>query len=239
VPACGALAIAVVLFVTGCGGGEESTGSSSSAGAGSSEPPAANTAVPAKEAASKPGRSARNESKLHSAGGPERPAPKSLQDTSSSFTPKSHHDSGGGAHQFEAKGGDNSIQEAGSEASEADFDQATAALHTYLDARAAGAWRDACSVLAAAVTGSLLQLSAQAGAGRQAPGCPELIASLSAGIPPAALREAARADAGALRVDGSGGFLLFRGTEGSEFFMPMAEEGGSWKVAAIAASPLG
>lgn len=154
------------------------------------------------------------------------------------FTPKPHHDSGGGSGQFRTKGGDNSIQEYGDEPSRAVFDEAAAVLHDFLDARAAGAWRSACQRLAGSVvTGLVQQLAGQANGG---PGhCAEILAALSSGAPPAVLREAAQADVGALRVKGESGFLLFRGAHGESFLMPMRREGGHWKVAAVAASSLG
>lgn len=139
-----------------------------------------------------------------------------------------------GAAQFEVGGGDNSIQEFGAEASGADFEAAATALHGYLDARAARAWRAACSYMSPLAAASLAQLSGESGRA----GCPELLASLSAGIPAVSLREAASADVGALRTEGGRAFLLFHGAHGTDYFIPMALEGGSWKVAAIAASAI-
>jgi hypothetical protein len=231
-----AIALLALLLVSGCGGGSDST--STAQRKATTAPPAAAQA-PAKQPSPSPSKGEGKDSNGHAAEREKAAKAPPLHDASSSFTPKPHHDSGGGAHQFATKGGDNSIQEAGSEAGESEFDQASVALHTYLDARAAGAWRDACSVLAPSVAESLSQLSAQARAGHKPLSCPPLIAALSAGVPPVALREAAQADVGALRVNGDGGFLLFHGPGGTEYFMPMAKEGETWKVAAIAASPLG
>lgn len=162
-----------------------------------------------------------------SAGHPEAPS------EDSHFTPPRHHDSGGGAAQYKIKGADNSIQESGTEASSAEFDEAAAALHAYLDARAAGAWSVACDNLARGVVG---QLAALGGEGGDAHSCAEILAGLTAGVSPGALREATVADVGSLRVDGDSGFLLYRGAHGTTWFVPMAREDGSWKVAALAAS---
>jgi hypothetical protein len=147
-----------------------------------------------------------------------------------------HDDSGGGAAQFETKGGDNSIQQFGSEAAGSELQLAAAALHGYLDARAAGEWARACSYMGRGVTRSLSQLaSAQGGKGGS---CPKIIAGLSSAIPPAVRRETARADVGALRVEGDNAFLLFRGAHDTNYFMPMAHEGSRWGVAAVAPSAL-
>jgi hypothetical protein len=151
------------------------------------------------------------------------------------FSPHPHDDTGGGAAQFETKGADNSIEESGAEASRPEFSQAAAALHGYLDARAAGAWAAACSYMAAGVTSSLREL----GAGEGRADCAGLLASLSAGVPQIALHEAAVADVGSLRVEGDRGFLLFHGAHKAALFIPMAREGGEWKVAALTPSPLG
>jgi hypothetical protein len=149
-----------------------------------------------------------------------------------------HRDAPGGAAVFETKGADNSIQESGAEAGASELSAAAVALHGYLDARAEADWAKACSYLAAALTTQLAQLTARGSGDEKAPSCTTLIAGISSGIPPSALREAAQADVGAFRVEGQRGFLLFHGSPDGDYFMPMARESGSWKVAAIAASPL-
>jgi hypothetical protein len=161
---------------------------------------------------------------------PSPPAPKEP----AHFNPPSHHDSGGGSQQFRTTGGDNSIQEYGSESSSAEFAAAAKVLHEFLDARAAGAWRVACEKLAPALREQLVQ---QLGSGGGASACARMFAGLTAGLPAAGRREAAIADVGSLRVEGNRGFLLFHGAHGQGFFIPMVREDGEWKVAAIAASP--
>lgn len=39
-------------------------------------------------------------------------------------------------------------------------------------------------------------------------------------------------------AEGDRGFLLFHGVLGADYFMPMAREGGMWRVAAIAPSAI-
>ncbi len=170
-------------------------------------------------------------------GGGEETSTTSSGTTTAASKPPSHQDSATGAAPFEVKGGDNSIQEFGSEAAGTEFEAAAAALHGYLDARAAGAWSDTCSHMAAPVAASLAQLSGGGSGGGTS--CPETVASLSAGVPDAALEEAAEAEIGALRVEGDRAFLLFHGAHDADYYMPMAQEGGEWKVAAIAPSALG
>jgi hypothetical protein len=218
--------LGAVLILSACGSGEGGSTSSTSVATTGQSTPAAQQ--PSRGRAGSPQGQGVTKPKQSDA---------AAKDTSAGFHPKPHHDSGGGGAQFERKGGDNSIQESGSEARGSEFDQAAAALHGYLDARAAGAWSAACTYLAPGLTDSLAQLTGAGGSGAK-PSCPQLLATLSTGLPPAALREAAIADVGALRVKGKSAFLLFKGAHGSAYFMPMARAGGEWKVAAIAASAL-
>lgn len=154
-----------------------------------------------------------------------------------SFKPMHHHDSGGGSAQYRVKGGDNSIQEFGSEAEESEFAQAAAALHDFLDARAQGAWAAACSFLSKSTAESLEKL-----ASRSKPGGGSCAAALGQVINPAAKglmkEEAAKADVGSLRVEGERGFLIFTGAEKTVVAMPVTREGGAWKVASIAGTPI-
>lgn len=154
----------------------------------------------------------------------------------SEFTPRPHHDSGGGAGQFRHPGGDNSIQEYGDEGSGSERAAAAGALHTYLDARAAGAWGAACGALSTEVAEELVRQLSGAPGGEEA--CPKVLASFNAGVSSAALREAAEADVGALRSQGASGFLLFKGGSGEPLFIPVHREDGHWKVAAVGPSPL-
>lgn len=215
-------ALVLTLGLAACGsGGSPST---TSTGAGT-ETFGGRPAQSVEEGANAPGGgSSRARQPRHAGAQPEHPA----------FKPRPHHDSGGGAAQFEAEGGDNSIEEFGGEGSGSDFDEAAAALHGYLDARAARAWSGACGYLAAGVGRMLVE---QLGGGKGS--CAEVLAGISAGVPESALREAAVADVGSFRAEGDSGYLLFHGAGGSAYFIPMAREGGRWKVAALAASGLG
>lgn len=143
-----------------------------------------------------------------------------------------------GAAQFRTRGGDNSIQEFGTEADESELRAAAVVLHDLLAARAAGRWARACSDLSASFKRSLTQLASRS---RQAQGggCAAALKALSAGVPPTALAEATIADAGALRREGARGFLLYYGAHHTPYGIPVAREGGSWRVGAIVGVPLG
>jgi hypothetical protein len=151
---------------------------------------------------------------------------------------RNHQDSGGGSEQFRVDGGDNSIQEFGSEASRVEFEQAAAALHGFLDARAAGMWASACGYLAAGVVESFRRLAAQGGKGEDL-SCASLLEKLTNKAAMQELRaEAAQADVGSLRIEGKRGFVLYRGIGGVVITIPMTREGDRWKVATLNGVPL-
>lgn len=216
--------IVLALSFGGCGSGSATTTSPTEPSTGGETAPSGQGEKPTAKDRSAP--------KPQAKPAPHHAAPKET----AHFTPPTHHDSGGGTGQFEGKGGDNSIQESGDEASSSEFAEAAATLHGFLDARAARAWAAACKRLAPGVAEQLVPEVGSAGGGKTS--CAAVLASLTVGVPSSALREAAVADVGALRVDGDHGFILFRGVDGHSFFMPMIREGGQWKVAAIAASLL-
>jgi hypothetical protein len=134
------------------------------------------------------------------------------------------------------KGGDNSVQEFGGEASRSELEEAGAALHGFLDARVAGEWGKACTYLAAAAAKSFEQLASRSKHGGGS--CGATMAALSGGVPKGGLEEAAQADVGALRIEGGRGFLLYHGARGTDYAISVAKEGGAWKVGALAGTPL-
>lgn len=231
------LAVAVLLAVgaASCGSGSSSSSTNSTA-----------EAAPGTVKENSGSSSAKNGSPKSSSSAKGNGSGKSAAAAGGSSSTQAHNDSGGGAARFKTKGGDNSIQEFGGEAGGSELSQAAAALHGYLDARAAGNWKQACANMAGGVAKSLQQFAGAAPGmpgknGKNAPkriGCPQLIAAMSAGMPAYVKHDLAKADVGALRIEGDRAFLLFRGAHRTNYFMPMAREGGRWKVAAIAASAL-
>lgn len=144
--------------------------------------------------------------------------------------------SGGGSGQFRVKGGDNSIQDFGDEASESELEEAAKALHDFYVARAREEWSRACANLSKTVAEQLEQLAERAKQGKQT-GCPAALAAITPGLPPKVARETTVIDAGSLRVEGDRGFLIYRGEEGTAYAINMAREDG-WKVGALAGIPL-
>jgi hypothetical protein len=142
-------------------------------------------------------------------------------------------DPAGGAQQFEHRGSDNSIQESGHEAETSEREEAAIALHGYLDAGVRRDWKSACRYLAKR-TYEQVAVSIVAN-GKP---CPGVLAAFFSRVPTRSFVLAAKADVGAFRVEGAGGYLLYHGAEGVDYQMPMALNGGSWKVAAVAGSSL-
>jgi hypothetical protein len=181
------------------------------------------------------GGSGASSSSTSTAQAPQQPAGQST-DRSARQQPGQSHSGGGGATEFRVPGGDNSVQEFGAEAGRSELARAGAALHGFLDARAAGEWSKACTYLTKSAIAGFEQLAARSKQGPE--GCGAVMKALSGGVPKSSLEEAAQADVGALRTEGSRAFLLYHGAHGTDYAISMAKEGGAWKVGALAGVPL-
>jgi hypothetical protein len=223
-------ALAVAVGLAACGGGDDS--SSTTTEAAQTQPESKANQGGSKQSGAK--------EKGESGSGGEKQSGGSTYSGSSAseFVPQQHSDSGGGSAQFRTNGGDNSIQEFGDEAESSDFDEAAVALHNFLDARAEGNWAAACEYMSNGVVESFQQLSAQSSQVKGA-GCAEILGALTNPAAKQVMKaEAAKADARSLRVEGERAFLIYTGLEGTVYMMPMANEDGAWKVAALAGSAL-
>ena len=136
-----------------------------------------------------------------------------------------------------ARGGDNSIQEYGVEAPAAERVEASRVFQAYLDARLEGDWALACSYLSGSTKRQLASFGGQA-RGQSPPDCAQTMRAFTQGVPKAALRSAADINVLSMRVEGDQAFLLYRDGENLPSAVPMNEEGGAWKVSAIAGSAL-
>jgi hypothetical protein len=145
--------------------------------------------------------------------------------------------SGGGSAQFRTKGGDNSIQEFGEE-SESELQEVAEVVHGFYTARAEENWNAACSYLAKSNVEQLVKLVSQAPELKGA-GCDEALRAFTRPLPPALEREITTIDAGSFRREGEQGFLIYYGPDRTVYSMPMREEEGAWKVAALSGSAIG
>lgn len=154
------------------------------------------------------------------------------------FVPKQHKDSGGGSKQYIVKGGDNSVQEFGGEADDAELEAAATVLHNFLDARAEGNWAAACQYMSKEMIKSFEQL-ATAAKQIDASSCGAIVAGLTNPAAKASMKaEAEKADVGSLRTEGDRSFLIYTAGGDTILVMPMKNEGGNWKVASLTGTPL-
>jgi len=223
--AAGAMLLALGLAACG-GGGDSSTGSSTETSA----------QEPAKESSGN-GSTAKTKGKGKQNGGEGKSSGKG-GGSSGSDKPIPHHDSGGGSAQYRVKGGDNSVQNYGEEAGTSERDQASAAVHSYLDARANQDWAKACTYLAAPVKEQLESLAEKAEQFK-GKGCAPILEALASQANRKLLREeAAQASVGSLRVESERAFVIFRGVGNTTYTIPMVDENGQWLLGSIAPTPL-
>jgi hypothetical protein len=145
--------------------------------------------------------------------------------------------SGGGSGQFRTPGGDNSIQDFGEESDESELRAAARVLHGFLVARAEENWPEACSYLAQAILGQLDQLAARS-TRLKGQDCAGVLGGISPPLSAAARRELTVVNAGSLRQEGERGFLIYYGAGKAVYAIPMANEGGEWKVGGLTSLPL-
>ncbi len=146
--------------------------------------------------------------------------------------------SGGGSAQFRTKGGDNSIQEFGDESDESELQEAAEAVHSFYVSRAAEEWDKACSYLAKGNIEQLEQLGSQSPQSKNA-GCAPVLKAFTQPVSASVNREITTVDAGSLRHEGEQGFLIYFGAGHVTYAMPLRDEGGTWKVAALSGTTLG
>lgn len=149
------------------------------------------------------------------------------QETPGSTTPDE------GRSEFRTPGGDNSVQNYGEEADATEIEEATAALSGFMRARAEGDWAGQCKYLAKAAVQPLEQLAAQSPQ-LKGKGCAGILAALSGGTPASARANTLTGGIASLRVEGERAFALYHGPKGVDYFVPMVNEDGEWKVGTLA-----
>jgi hypothetical protein len=221
-------ALLVAVGLAACGGGDSSSSTSTEAGQGQTESKSNQDASKQDSAKGNAGKSGSGSEGQSGSSGP----------SASDFTPKHHSDAGGGSAPYKVKGGDNSVQEFGEEADTSEFDAAATALHNFLDARAEGNWAATCNYVSKTITESLEKLAAQAKQ-LEDKNCATLLKALANPAATGAMKaEAEQANVRSLRTEGEQAFVLYTGTDNTVLAMPMANDGGDWKVASLAGTPL-
>lgn len=147
--------------------------------------------------------------------------------------PTTADDKGAGpSAEFRTPGGDNSIQEFGEEADGPEVAAATSVLRGFLKARAAEDFAGQCATLAKSAVAPLEELAARSSQFEEK-GCAAVLAALLADASADARVNTMSSDIASLRVEGDRGFALYHGPKGADYFVPMAKEGGEWKVGAL------
>lgn len=141
-----------------------------------------------------------------------------------------------GSAGFVVPGGDNSIQNFGSEAPASEREAASRVLESYLSARAAKDFGAECAALARSAAEPLERLAASSAQGKKV-SCAAALARL-AGSRPAPVN-AMTGPIGSLRVQGDRGFALYHGAESIDYVVPMHREGVVWKVGTLEPVELG
>lgn len=138
--------------------------------------------------------------------------------------------SGGGSAQFHVEGGDNSVQDYGSEAAEPELAEVAERVHAFYVARVRGEWAKACSYLAEATARQL----AASSPGQERSACAASLATLTKPVSDSLAREATTVDAAALRQEGSQAFLLYTAPPAKTVYaMPLRLEDGDWKLTSL------
>lgn len=142
-----------------------------------------------------------------------------------------------GSESFRVPGGDNSVQDFGDEADEEEREAASKVVVGFLRARAQGNWGAVCSYMAAAALKPIKQLGSRAPqlSGKD---CPELLEMLTGSASASTRASTIGSGIDSLRFEGERGFALYHGTDGKDYFIPLINEGGEWKIGALAPSEL-
>lgn len=142
---------------------------------------------------------------------------------------------GEGSAAFRTPGGDNSIQNFGEEPDSSEIDAANAALAGYMQARSKEDWEGMCTYLAATTLKPLEDLAARA-AQFKGQGCAAILRGLLSTSQSLSRANTLTDGIASFRVEGERGFALYHGPKGADYFVPMVNEDGEWKVGTLAPS---
>lgn len=135
-----------------------------------------------------------------------------------------------------SKGGDNSIQTYGLEASDQDRQRLSALVHAYLDARASENWRKACAALIAEER-QMFERMARA-MQLDPPSCAAAEAATTAPHARPILAAEAKIAVLSLRMGPRYAFLIYRRPGEGVFATALGRQGASWKVISVYPTPL-
>lgn len=144
-------------------------------------------------------------------------------------------DSGSGAAQYSDRT-DSPLLEFGKEGSEAEFEEATEATHTFFVDRASGDFEGACAQLGKSILGRIEHLAVKS-TGLADTSCASFLESFLR-LSAQERRDSTTVDGGGLRREGSSGYLIYGGVDDTVYAMPLEEEGGQWKLGSLSSKQL-
>ena len=147
--------------------------------------------------------------------------------------------SGGGAAQFRTKGGDNSIQEFGDEGDESEAAGGRGSGAQLLRLPCRGRMGKRRAPTSPSQISNSLNSSRRSRPSSRTPAARQFSRPSPAPCRPPSSREITTVDAGSLRHEGEQGFLIYHGAGDVTYAMPLRDEGGTWKVAALSGTTLG
>lgn len=138
---------------------------------------------------------------------------------------------------FKVQGGDNSIQEFGSEGGASQRSKAEVAIEALYDAYRSGNWQLICSKYLSSANLEEIKGIAEQSPKLKGSSCAEVLGeSLQAGGQRTPDTPAGKV--ASIRIKGEVAFALFRGIDGKGYAIPLRLEGGHWKLTALAPTPL-
>jgi hypothetical protein len=131
------------------------------------------------------------------------------------------------------EGGEEQVEEFGSEAQGSNKGEVLAAEQSYLSAIATKSYEKACAGLAPAVTGSLQKMVKGGDAG-----CGAILPKLLSPSTAAVARQQLQGEVVRVRVEGKQAFVIFHAPGARLWALPLSNQGGGWKVATLAPTVL-
>lgn len=131
------------------------------------------------------------------------------------------------------EGGEEEVEEFGSEAHGSAKDEVLATERSYLSAIATKGYEQACARLAPAVTRSLHKMVEGSDAG-----CGAILPKLLSPTVAAVARQQLQGEVVRVRVEGEQAFVIFHAPGARLWALPLSNEGGGWKVATLAPTVL-
>jgi len=135
----------------------------------------------------------------------------------------------------EFEGGEESIEEFGTEASESEKDTVLVAEQAYLRALAESDFGRACSLASRAAVASLQRVVPPSA---RPVGCAEIMGRLLSARAPNVAREQLGGEVVRVRVEGDRSFVVFHAPGARLFVFPMVREQDGWKVSTLTSSIL-